>query len=383
MKKKLFIHVGMPKCGSSAIQTLLSDSVFYEDNQSTVYVAIDQFGDLVYGDKLFAQAKKSIFQYSSSVEISHLLKLEQIKKIDILNRLEFLFQTFQTIVISNEGWGVRPNEVNQFFETVFLTKSFDVHIIGFIRPQVEWFNSAWWQWGAWTNHSFDYWLERTISEPSWLKHIEIWNSFKWVSNTHFLLLNSNMIKNFLSLIGVQNSKYLTTTSNQSSCELLLRFFQLNREFREHAHASGKEFALNRWLDFEDKTTPFIINKSNIEKIIFFHQNENKQLIQHLSKEDQELLLNENSKWFSSFSFKDKNILQASPRNITDMEYQTLLRISKNAVNCLLEKCASREKFLLLDEEESDVQLEINDLVGNNFKKILFLDECWRKVKSEN
>jgi hypothetical protein len=373
MKKKLFIHVGMPKCGSSAIQSLLSNSDFYQDNKHILYVSIDRFGNLLYGDKLFQQAKRSIFQYSSSVEISHLLKLDQDKRKAILNKFELLFQNFETIIISNEGWGVKPHEVNQFFETFFSMRSFEIDIIGFIRPQVEWFNSAWWQWGAWTGHTFDHWLDRTIDEASWFKHIEMWNSFNWVNNVHFSLLNSHMISGFLSKIRATFNEN-SIISNQSSPKLLLRFFQLNREFRVDAHDSGKEFALNRWLNFQDKATPFVIEKKNIEKIQTFHKDANERLIDYLSEEDKKLFQQENSKWFFTLSYEKKNILQSSPESLTNMEYQTLLVTSENAINILRNKCKDY-KINFLDEDE---QLEINNQLIKNIKMILLLDECIRK-----
>jgi len=62
MKKKLFIHVGMPKCGSSSIQSLLSNSDFYQENKNIIFVSLDRYGNLLYGDELFQQAKRSIFQ---------------------------------------------------------------------------------------------------------------------------------------------------------------------------------------------------------------------------------------------------------------------------------------------------------------------------------
>lgn len=374
MKKKLFIHVGMPKCGSSAIQSLLSNSDFYQENKNIIFVSIDKYGNLLYGNKLFQQAKRSIFQYSSSVEISHLIKLDQDKIKDILKELEELFKNFETIIISNEGWGVKPYEVNQFFETNFSIRSFDINIIGFVRPQVEWFNSAWWQWGAWTDHSFDYWLDRTINEASWFEHIDMWNSFSWVDNAYFSLLNSNMISVFLSEIGAKFSK-LSMISNQSSPELLLRFFQLNREFRKDAHDSGKEFALNRWLNFQDKATPFVIERNNIEKIQALHKNGNNRLVDYLNEEDKKVFRQKNSKWFSTLPYEEKNICQSSPRVLTNMEYQTLLATSENAIDILREKCKGQQISFSYEEER---ELDIKNQLIKNLRMILLLDECIRK-----
>lgn len=374
MKKRLFMHVGVPKCGSSAIQSLLGNSDFYQENKSILYVSIDGFGNLLYGDKLLQQAKKSIFQYSSSVEISYLLKLDQDKIKAIFDELEELFKNFETIIISNEEWGVKPSEVNQFFEALFSVKRFEINVIGYIRPQVEWFNSAWWQWGAWSDHSFDYWLDHAINNASWFKHIELWNSFSWVDNVHFSLLNSNMISGFLSKIGAKFSE-LSMISNQSSCDLLLRFFQLNREFRKSSHDSGKEFALNHWLNFQDNSTPFVIQKKNIEEIQRFHKEGNEKLVDYLCDEDKKTIQNENSKWFSIIPYEEKITLESSPRLLTDNEYQTLLMASQNAIYTLREKCKEL-KVDFLDEDEAGA--DVKHQLIKNMSLILLLDECVRK-----
>ncbi|HFU75912.1 MAG TPA: hypothetical protein ENK66_06665 [Arcobacter sp.] len=374
MKKQLFIHVGMPKCGSSAIQSLLSSHDFCQTNDDIVYISIDRFGSLIYGDKLVHQATKSIFNYSASVDISHLLNLEEEIQQDIINNLELLSKDYKTIVLSNEGWGLRPYEVDKFFKNIFDNTLFEVNIIGFIRPQVEWINSAWWQWGVWTEHSIDYWLEHVIKEASWFKYIEVWNSLNWVANVHFSLLDSSMIKNFLSKIGAKEHNG-TLISNQSSSELLLRFFQLNREFRESSHDSGKEFALNRWLSFENKSTPFVIEKRYIEMIQTFHEKSNRQLIKYLTDEDKKKFLQETSKWFLPLLYEKKNIVQSSSRELDSFEYETLLKVSQNAIDNL------KHKYLEYDFEalycHIKEEIEINNKIVRNFKIILILDEYIR------
>jgi len=374
--KKLFMHVGMPKCGSSAIQSLLSSRVLFEDNKDALYVSIDKHGNLVYGDKLFDEAEKSIFQYSASVDVSDLIKLSEENKKAILAELELLFKSFKTIIISNEGWGVRPDEVNEYFEAVFLNNTFEINVIGYIRPQTEWFNSAWWQWGAWSGHSFEYWIERVIDDASWFKHIDVWNSLKWVDNVYFSLLDSNMTNNFLSAIDMK-MLYNPIITNQSSNEILLKFFQFNREFRVDSHDAGKEFALNRWLKFNDTATPFIIEKHYIEKIQNFHKNGNKKLIDYLNEKDQQVLKDNTSKWFSTLAYENKKITSSLLSNLSDKEYKTLLISSDAAINILRKKCENNNVSSLNFEYKG---LSINEKITKNMHNILLLDNCIKTIK---
>jgi len=49
----------------------------------------------------------------------------------------------------------------------------DVELIAFVRPQVKWINSAWWQWGAWdANNDFESWLETAIGACQWFNYLK-------------------------------------------------------------------------------------------------------------------------------------------------------------------------------------------------------------------
>ncbi len=293
----------MPKCASSAIQSALSSSEFYVSNGDILYVEINANGSLVYGENLLIKAKQSPFQYSASVPIETLLLLDDNQIQKIKKELELLLNDYKAIILSNEGWGVKPEQVNTFFESLFdEKKAYEVIVIGYIRPQVDWFNSAWWQWGAWTENSLDRWLGHSLEHVNWYRVIKEWNNLLWVDKIIIRILNSDVISDFM---GIINAKFTNNTiSNKSLSGILLRFFQFNRELRIDSHDSEIEFILTRWLDFEKQETPWVLGQKQVENILNHHKEGNTKLLSLLDDESRQLFLKD-TRWHSNEKYMSK------------------------------------------------------------------------------
>ncbi len=377
--KRILIHAGMPKCGSSTLQSILSTEKFHTSNPEILYVSIDGNGNLLYGKKLFDVSKKSPYQYSSSADIERLLELGVEIKIKIKNEIEDLLEMYDTIIISNEAWGVKPAKVNEFFLPIFSNNTkYIVDVLVYIRPQVDWLNSAWWQWGAWTDHSLDFWIEHNFTQANWLKHIEEWERLPWTNHIGVRLLNANLIQDFLYAIHAKKENY--ERSNKSSPASLLRFFQKNREFRKGAHDSSKEFILLKWLPFNDAKTPWVLHSSLIKLILKNYTEDNIKLLQYLD-EQTKMEFKRNLKWSSELAYKDKYVEDYLCDELSNDVLNELIISSKKAISNLksVGNMGHDEFYNRLNSCEDDneiIKLYFNFIIDSDKKirsKIQYVD----------
>ncbi len=291
--KKIYLHIGMPKCASSAIQETLSSATFADNNKKILYVSIGKDGTLLYRKRLIESAKKSPLGYSSTADIQDLSILPDNTIKELYSQLKQLSEEYDTIIISNEGFGVWAEEVNDFFSRLFCDDFFNIEIIAIIRSQVAWFNSAWWQWGVWTGHSIERWMNYIFNrdEANWYKNITKYEHFDWVKKVHTFILDKNIIEKFLNTIG---SKPLPAfKANTSSDLLLIKFLYHNRQYRKDPHHSQYEFILAKHLIFSPKTKSCALDKNHIKKIIDFYHKDNLKLINLLDEQEKEKLIKTN------------------------------------------------------------------------------------------
>lgn len=262
---KLYIHIGFGKCGSSAIQGYFTQNpVVRKKTKGNIYYAvINGQGNVVFGNDI-KSLPKTPFGYQSSVSLHHIVKRtdDSIKK-----KLAEIFDNINEeddLLLSNEGW---CNEYDLASDLMLLLPSnIAVQVIAIVRPPVEWINSAWWQWGAWSDVSFERWVKKNISiVKDWTTVVEKW-SRKLNSEKIILPLTSNIITDFselLELVELPSSK-----SNSSLPEELLRVFQRNRSLRKGPHDSSIEFTLANKIDFSKykNKTPWVID-SNLTGVI--------------------------------------------------------------------------------------------------------------------
>ena len=243
MKKKLLLHIGAGKCGSSALQEYLSiNNILMTDQGSTVsYATIGPGGEITAGEAVSEKALSSVFQYSSSVGLSKVSNdsfhaetfAQSLEKIDA-----------DVVVLSCEGWINEPHHSKD----IFAFNDFDIEVLVYVRAPLEWLNSAWWQWGAWSGVEFSNWLNRTEASTYWINAIEKWVSHEFVNKIHVRLLPEDIIGDFLDLLSIKRD--ISLSSNQSNNSLpssVLRFFQSHEELRPTPHESEIDFSLSRRL----------------------------------------------------------------------------------------------------------------------------------------
>lgn len=202
------LHVGMPKCGSSALQSAFSDNPILEasDGRKVKYVAIRGDAEVLSGEKLRHLAMLSAVGYIPSVQVKVLSAFSQRKINKVKKQLRELASDGSLLIMSNEAWG---NQYSQFTECNFLQKlELNIDVVMYVRPQVEWFNSAWWQWGAWSDRTLNRWVSAHEHKVRWFDTYQGWLSVASVDKVSVRLLPKDILSDFYTLINVSHQKYL-------------------------------------------------------------------------------------------------------------------------------------------------------------------------------
>ena len=246
-KGRLLIHIGAGKCGSSAIQSALSQTprIVSADGETINYVSWwkthEDSGRLLYGRKLSRATRFSKHGYSSAPGNNE------------PNQVGLFFDAIKqsrrlrtaSSIVSHESWIQDAQLITSH------TADFEqVNALAFVRPPIPWLNSAYWQWGHWSGFNF----------PKWNKVRGKWNMSEhlgqWADQLggHLTVRPAGKdvfegLNDFVCAKPEAQLKSIDKGTNQSSPRALLRVLFRNRHLRPSAHDGSIEFVLSRWCDF--------------------------------------------------------------------------------------------------------------------------------------
>jgi hypothetical protein len=333
--RKVYLHIGFGKTGSSSLQSYLSFNPEFqnpEKNEKLLYCCILEDGKIIFGDELKKCAERSPLKYFASapgiakVEILPMLKSE----------LDRLFEAGYTPIFSHESWSKRTGEFHNsnFFNNLDITAD----VIVYIRPQVDWFNSAWWQWFAW---------EKSFKTPQdvidawgynfmlWGNQISQWNSLEGVEKITVRLQPTDIIDDFLGLfkqapVHDMSEKYRVNTSLPP---ILIKFL-LKYYFIRSVHGAYVDAILSKNLKFEGKS-PWIIDIELADQIITATRLDNEKLLGMLDEASQEIM-KKDSRWWDAgyyrkrhvFNEKDLELSRNELYSIIGQAFRTLIKFGK-------------------------------------------------------
>lgn len=297
---KVLLHIGMPKCGSSALQSYLSSPDLDRiTNGRCIYAALNENGQLLSGMPLIRRAQASPHGYVSSVRADAMNGFSARQKAKAQTGLCHLSKSHEWLILSCEAWGPNPQQFTE--DCLFADLGLDVHLLAYVRPQIEWMNSSWWQWGAWTSLNPRPWIMRERNSALWFSVLRQWAHKPWVKTVSVRLLDGDIIQDCMNHLGYQVSGQ--PPINQSLPEIVLRLFQRHRHLRPGPHASAIDFSLSRHLCLNTKKTPFIIGPIIGKELIDFFREDNEQLAQILSPQQREKMLSDPRWWQSERCLK--------------------------------------------------------------------------------
>jgi hypothetical protein len=283
----------MSKCGSSALQVFLSSPAFEKaTNGRCAYLALHADGKLWRGDPLIEHAASSPRGYCSSHLGDAISAFTPNQKQQVRRLLNDLSRKYDTLILSCEGWGQNPQRLTD--DCIFADDAFHVEVLAYVRPQLEWINSAWWQWGAWTALPAGQWINRQRRMAQWDALARQWAAKPWVKKIDVRLIDGDVVQDFMHYLGFQVPAQPRV--NQSLPGILLRVLQHNRQLRAGPHDSAIDFVLARHLQLDAGGTPWILGPRKVEELLAFFRHENEQLANRLSSEQRETMLDDPRWW---------------------------------------------------------------------------------------
>lgn len=282
MPASVVLHVGMPKCGSSALQTALSARPDLPGDPAARYAVLHASGNVFSGAQMAGRVAGAASGYSVSARAAQLDELGSIQFARIALQLEQLSRDAR-LVLSNEGWG---NEYAAFSRERYLERlGITAEVVLYVRPQVGWCNSAWWQWGAWNEPQFNRWLRRQIERIQWGEVAAQWSRVPGVSHVRVRLLPQNIVADFCQTIGV--APVAEVKANASLPGAVLRLFQRHKQLRGGPHDSAIEFAIGRHLRLADSPTPWVLRGEHVALVLDSCRQGNLALLEYLDEPQRE------------------------------------------------------------------------------------------------
>lgn len=290
----LFLHIGAGKCGSSALQSYLTQSPIVNRNNGSFaeYMALNhRKHKLVRGD--FLRKGAGVYGYCASSPIDLILNanLDSIR--------QELQEQNSDIILSNEGWLHHPELVNDFLTQM----DFKATVVIYVRPQVNVLNSAWWQWGAWSGKPFEEWIEKRIKLSLWGSMAQSWTAIPMCKNVVIRPVHHDVIVDFVENVIKGSHSGKSFDENKSLPASVLRLFQRNRNLRPDAHKSAIDFALSKHLNMEEET-PWVISPQMCERVIHRTKIDTKKMMGFM-EEDIAALVAHDARWWSADAYKDR------------------------------------------------------------------------------
>lgn len=332
LSSKLILHLGASKCGSSALQTALSlqPEMRTRNGGKTVYAAITKDGECLTGRSLIRHTHQNRFGYISSVSARQMEKWADKTRAYARSSLKKTLQSTNQLILSNEAW---VNELSYFQSSgLFDAISCPIDVVLYVRPPVDWMNSAWWQWGAWTKAPLRKWARMNLRLCTWSEALHQWETLPQVKQCRVRLLPSNITSDFYELLNVDTSSHEKNRSNTSLPGTLLRLIQMHPDLRPGAHASLIDFVLARHIRELQSPTPWVINQDLAQWIIEQTLDSNKGLQTWLNEAERKIMA-QDPRWWDASAYREKTLVKPrqavlSRQDLDAVAYQAIQSVIK-------------------------------------------------------
>jgi hypothetical protein len=249
---RIIIHAGFAKCGSASIRTALFQN-FRELQKANVFVFdkdlriartdADLIGTPIWSLEQVRKRSQNLTRRLSA-EIAPLLK----RKGDYL------------AILSAENLA-NPGMADLF---AGLDSQYDLSVIFYLRPQLQWIPSAWKQWGLKTGASLRDFVAQCIDTrtPAFSRDVESWKSTLPATNIHVrflipeLLAGGNPAEDFFSLLGLSGKEYKFEgdARNPSLDVSILHVLSKNPHLFSDVHDNSLTLPLTRALSKKFRST---------------------------------------------------------------------------------------------------------------------------------
>ena len=285
-------HIGFGKTGTSSLQGYLGRNPQLPALQKHQYITINKEGFVACGEIVKKQAMSSPFGYiTSAPQLWSVPNLEAVGR-----RLKQIAQN-RVLVLSQEDWA---RNGRQILETETLQKlGCRVHVIAYVRPQIEWFNSGWWQWWTWDDKfetPSDVLNTWGLGFMQWRANLDWWLKNPALERMTVRLHKGDTIADFLRVLGAtQHPDKVDLPLNPSLAPLHIKLLKLAQGLRK-PHTSQIDRVVQKFFPSSGQT-PWGVNPEDMQRIVDGCREDNQRLMEILEPE-QAIEMKADSRWWS-------------------------------------------------------------------------------------
>lgn len=320
----LTLHIGAAKCGSSALQAGLTRNplITRADGEVFTYTIVDHEGRVLKAAELVPDP---VYGYRATVDAVHLAGFGKNTHAAIRRALTQIANP----VLSNEGLLASAPLAEKFLARLDLP----VEIIAYLRPQVDFVNSAWWQWGAWSGIEMREQLKRLIRLCDYDMHLGRWEAIPQVRKVTLRLLPTDIVADFHACLGAPPPP--TPDGPRVNASLPGAILRLAQRHPDLHNRLGPEldFVLARRMSFEGLAgTPWILSPAFVQRIIDRHRAGNRALMARLDPV-QAARMAADPRWWDPATYAGREARGAGPVNTPRDEMD---RLAIRLIEALLE-----------------------------------------------
>lgn len=305
----LVLHIGAPKCGSSALQTALSTCPQVRAPAGRII----RYG-VILPDGLVSRiaphsAEKTLTGYHVSATAGDLVRA------GVTALTGQRPARNETLILSCEDWLVNP------FTLPDLVAEFDkdIIVVVYLRPLPGWWNSAWWQWWAWSEIDFETCF---LVNPAWSSALALWKARLPRARFRFRVLPDDVVEDFFAnVLEVPKPRVATQQSNRGLPGVILRLYQRNRVLRPGPDDHMVDFILSRRLNLRGPT-PWVLGPGRIARMLEQSGPENR-LIQRLLDPDAAEAMEADERWWRPRAYAHLSAEPHTPQEIDAAALVTL------------------------------------------------------------
>jgi hypothetical protein len=313
------IHIGFCKTGTSSLQAALSSDVL--NGTPYEYCAIRRDGSVLCGQALAQRARKNTTGYVTSNGLLDCIDHDLVR-----TSLAAIRERGKIPILSQECWSYLGNV---FRERSLLERwgISNAHLIAYVRPQVEFLNSGWWQWWAWSGmfrQPADIVGKFGVGFMLWATYLKPWLSI--VKRPSVRLHGQDTIGDFFSVLGLDNPIVNAPRKNTGISRELVQLYkavpELRTEHGEKTHSvldavfnGGHGAILDSVLSplLNGGSTPWLVSPDLARRVVDQCREDNIELRAYLSPNQQDQMT-EDQHWWSAECYgeaKDVELLKLS------------------------------------------------------------------------
>ena len=307
------LHIGFGKTGTSALQAHLCRHPELGTPRGHRYVVVNGEGGVLDGDRLRARAAGSPYPYLASTP-----GLWERGDLDAIGAGLATVRQRGVPVLSQEDWSRTGGKCRDAWALQRL--GVRAHVVAYVRPQIEWFNSGWWQWWTWQDQ-FDVPADVIATWRSaflcWERQLDRWVRNPNVSRLTVRLYRGDTIPDFLRLLGAAGDAPAGDGPvNASLAPLHIRILKSVPGLRG-PHTPQVDWLLQKHLPSAEPS-PWALGPEVMQAIVDGCRRDNKRLLKLLSQEDADEMRHD-ARWWSIEPYRGRAVTTADDLRATPDE----------------------------------------------------------------